>query len=778
MKKFILFFLFFIFCVSSFSEENDYYGQVNTKQYKINAVDKHIEEFEKEIKNLELLKKHISKNKFDINKKNSSPKIALVLSGGGAKGAGHVGVLKVLEKYNVPIDIIVGTSAGSIVGALYSIGYSPDEIEEFMLTQEFEKLFSNSPDRTLKNMSQKILEKDGTLGISIDDKNNIYFPLGIVNGEHIYLTFKKAFQRAENIKNFDDFPIKFRAIATNINTGKSYAAKDGDLAKSVLMSMAIPSIITPIDNKGEFYVDGGVVDNFPVIEAIRAGADIIIGVDISANPTQINDKSNIISVVDKVASYNGFKSTAFQKEYVDLLITPKVKDFGTLDFENLPKIIEEGSIAAEKFSRTLKNLSNENKFLAIKEKGKELKDFSSNIDHIELIGNKSITGSSVLDLKPKKDSLDIDDLNLWAKKLYALSYIDRVFYEVDDDKITFSIKESPRFKIYGNLNYISNDYGIALNLNTDLPFKNFLGQNYYINSEISFFPKIGFGNRSYYKFFGKDFTTNYTFSYEYNPMFLYGNEKGKLISKYIDKSFNVKYDLTSSLSDNLLFGVTGKYIYSKHSFNSGLPYPFEDDIVRDYLWGGTFILYDSLDSISFPTKGNFAYLIGFSNKGISSDSFDFQGYRFNFYNAFPINNKFSLGFFVNTAEIIENSYDYQYEGLFKVGGSKKFSLNEQELDFYGLHHYGIATNKVFITGLNLQYNLDSNLYLIGRYNILTYDSDHLFFQKNSSFGDDFYDGYGVGLGWNTFLGPLELTITNNILDSNDILFNIYFGYSF
>ncbi len=779
MKKFILFFLFFVFFVSTFSEENDYYGQVNTKQYKINAINNHIKELEKEIKNLEALQKHIVKNKFDINKKNISPKIALVLSGGGAKGAGHIGVLKVLEKYNVPIDIIVGTSAGSIVGALYSIGYSPEEIEKFMLTQEFEKLFSNSPDRNLKNMFQKILEKDGTLGISIDDKNNISFPLGIINGEHIYLTFKKAFQKVENIKNFDDFPIKFRAISTNINTGQSYSVKNGDLAKAVLMSMAIPSVITPIDNKGEFYVDGGVINNFPVIEAIKAGADIIIGVDISANPVLINDKSNIISVVDKVASYNGFKSTSFQKEYVDLLISPKVKDFGTLDFENLSQIVNEGSIAAEKFSKSLKNLSNKNKFLSIKEKGKQLKNFSSNIEHIELIGNNFLSGSSVLDLKPKKDSLNIDELNLWAKKLYALSYIDRVFYEVDNDKITFSIKESPRFKIYGNLNYISNDYGISLNLNTDLPFKNFLGQNYYINSEISFFPKIGFGNRSYYKFFGKDFTTNYTFSYEYNPIFLYGNEKGKLISKYIDKSFNIKYDLTSSITNNLLFGITGKYTYSRHSFNSGLPYHFENNSVKDFLWGGAFILHDSLDSISFPTRGNFTYLIGFSNKGISSDSFDFQGYRFNFYNAFPIGNKFSLGIFMNSASIIENSYDYQYKGLFKVGGSKKFSLNEQELDFYGLHHYGIATNQVFIGGVNLQYNLDPNLYLIGRYNILTYDSNNLFYQqRNSSFGNDFYDGYGVGLGWNTFLGPLELTITNNILNSNDILFNIYFGYSF
>lgn len=777
MKKAISFFLIFVFFIHSFAEEKNFYGQVNTKQDKINAIDKHINEFEENIKNLKLLKEHMSKNKFDITKKVSSPKIALVLSGGGAKGAGHIGVLKVLEKYNVPVDIIVGTSAGSIVGALYSIGYSPDEIEKFMLTQEFDKLLSNSSDRPLKNISQKLLEKDGTLGISIDEKNNIYFPLGIVNGEHIYLTFKKAFEKAERIKSFDDYPIRFRAIATNINTGKSYAIEKGDLAKAVLMSMAIPSVVTPIDHNGDFYVDGGVVDNFPVLEAIKAGADIIIGVDITANPTAITDKSNIISVVDKISTYTGFKNTAIQKEYVDMLIVPDVKDYGTLDFENLPNIVKEGEVAAENFSKELKNLSNEKKFLAIKEKGEKLNDFSSCINHINLVGNKSLSGSNVLDLKPKKDSLDIEDLNLWAKKLYALSYVDRVFYEVNDDEVTFFIKESPRFKIYGNLSYISNDYGIALNLNTDLPVENIFGQNYYINSELSFFPKIGFGNRSSYKIFGKDFSTNYTISYEYSPIFLYGNDKGKLISKYISKTLNLKYDLSTSLTNDLLLGFTGKYAYSKYSFNSGLPYPLNEEEVRDYLWTGAYLIHDSLDSISFPTKGNFGYLVGFTNKGISSDDFNFQGYKFNFYNAFPITKDLSFGIFTSGGGIIENNFNNQYDGLFKVGGARKFSLDYQEFDFYGIHHFGVATNKLAMGGLNLQYNVDSNLYLIGRYNILTYDSENLFFQKNSSFGDNFYHGYGVGLGWNTFLGPLELTITNNILNSNSLLFNIYFGYN-
>ncbi|WP_035945491.1 patatin-like phospholipase family protein [Fusobacterium perfoetens] len=779
MKKFLLIFLFIILSIFSFSQEEKYYGKINTKKDKINSIDNHIEMLEDYIKELEDLKTYVNKNKFDINKKNGSPKIALVLSGGGAKGAGHVGVLKVLEKYNVPIDMIIGTSAGSIVGAMYSIGYSPKEIEDFLLTQEFEKLFSNSPDRSLKNITQKINEIKGTLSVSIDNNNDIHFPLGVINGEHIYLNFKKTFERVEKINNFDEFPIKFRAVSTDINTGKAIALKEGDLAKAVLMSMAIPSIITPIKHQDSFFVDGGVANNFPVVEAMKAGADIIIAVDITADPKNITTSSNVVEVIDKISGYNSMKSTKIQKNYADILIVPNVKKFGTLDFENIAPIIKEGEIAAEHFSSNLKKLSNKEKFLAIKEKSSALKNFNSPINSINLIGNSTFTYKKAIDLKPQTDNYTIDDLNTWTNKIYALSYVDRIFYKVQNDNITFSLEESPLFKIYGNFLYVSNDYGMALNLNTDLPYSNSFGNNYYIKSEISSFPKLSIGNKNTFEIFDIDFSRNYSLSYQYSPVFLYGWNSGKLISKYTTKSLGFQYDISSSIFNNLLFGISSGWKYSKNYFTSGLPYDLEDKDIENYIWGSSYIIYDNLDSISFPTKGSFSYLAGFVNRGISNSGFDFHGYKFNVFKTFPINKKLSFGAFASGGQLFNDDFNYRYEGLFKIGGTKKFSLNYKEFDFYGIPYYGLVTDKLISGGISLQYNVGPNVYIIGRYNTITFNSDsnNFFYQKDSEFASNFYNGYGIGLGWDTLLGPLEFSLTNDSIN-NGILFNIYFGYTF
>lgn len=779
MKKFLLIFTFIILSFSSLSQEEKYYGKINTKEDKINSIDDNIKMLESYIKELEDLKSSIKKNKFDINKKNSSPKIALVLSGGGAKGAGHVGVLKVLEKYNVPIDMIIGTSAGSIVGAMYSIGYSPKEIENYLLTQDFEKLFSNSPDRSLKNITQKIKEPKGSLSVSIDNNNNIHFPSGVVNGEHIYLNFKKTFEKVEKINDFDEFPIKFRAITTDINSGNAITLKEGDLAKAVLMSMAIPSIITPIKHDDSFFVDGGVANNFPVIEAIKAGADIIIAVDITADPKNITSNSNIVGVIDKISSYKSMKNTKVQKNYADILIVPNVKKFGTLDFDNISTIIKEGEIAAEHFSSNLKKLSNKEKFLAIKEKSNTLNDFKSHINSINLVGNSTFTHKKAMDLKPQTSVYTIEDLNTWTNKIYTLSYVDRIFYKVQDDDITFTLEESPLFKIYGNFLYISNDYGMALNLNTDLPYSNSFGNNYYIKTEISSFPKLTLGNKSTFEIFDIDFSRNYSLSYQYSPIFLYGVHTEKLISKYTTKSLGLQYDISSPIFNNLLFGISTGWKYSKNNFTSGLPYNLEDIDIENYIWGSSYIIYDDLDSISFPTRGTFSYLAGFANRGISNSGFDFHGYKFNFFRAFPINKKISLGIFSSGGQLFNDDFNYRYEGLFKIGGTKKFSLNYNEFDFYGIPYYGTVTNKILSGGLSIQYNLSPNIYIIGRYNTITFNSDskNFFYQKDSEFMGNFYNGYGLGIGWDTLLGPLEFSLTNDSIN-NGVLFNIYFGYSF
>lgn len=346
LKKIFSLTLFFLSFYYSFSEG------VQSKEYKIDEINRVIEELKLQQMHLELMKEEIEKSNIDLSKKvnfsEQRPKIALVLSGGGAKGAAHIGVLKVLEKYQVPIDIIVGTSVGSIVGGMYSVGYSPDEIEKTVLNLKFNSLLTNSKDRNLKNIEEKIENDKYPFTMSIDKNLKLSFPMGILNGENIYLQLKDIFSRAENIKNFNELPIEYRAITTDLQTGKEVILSDGDLAIATFKSMAIPGFLEPIKDENKFYVDGGVVNNFPIDVAISLGADIIIAVDITAETSKINEKSNLVTILDKLATYNGNRKTETHKKLADLLIVPDVKDHDTIDFGNLNELVVAGEDAAEK----------------------------------------------------------------------------------------------------------------------------------------------------------------------------------------------------------------------------------------------------------------------------------------------------------------------------------------------------------------------------------------------------------------------------------------------
>lgn len=767
---FMLFTLIFNF---SFGDE---YGKVYTKQEKVKIIEKQIEDLMKQKADLELLKKRISESKVDINKPISAtyrPKIALVLSGGGAKGAAHIGVLKVLEKYKIPVDYIVGTSVGSIVGAMYSTGYTPEEIENVVFNLDFMDLFSNTEDRTLKNISDRIGYIERPIKISIDKNNEIYFPKGFVDGEYLYLEFKKIFNRVDGIEDFDKLPIPYRAITTDLNTGKEVVLKKGDLAKSTLMSMAIPSVIVPVEDNKKYYVDGGVIDNFPITEALKEKADIIIAVDITSDSEIITDKSNIISVVNKIATYQGDEKTKEQKKYADILIVPKVKDHNTLDFGSLADLVKEGEVAGEHFSHILKNISNEKEYNNYKERTGKLKSFETKIKNIKLDGAETLSVEAVRSFMPKKETLRIEDINLWAKEIYNLSYVDRVFYTVEEDTITFSVKENNGYKLMAGIGYIS-DYGSILSVDLDIPRLNRYNQNYILNFELSKYPKIGLRNKMKFGVGDIQFIGGYGLSYGMSPVFFYKN--GDQVSEYTSNIFNVQVDIGTSIFRNYLLGMSLGYKNISSSYDNGERTNFTADNTRNYGWSSLYLLHDNLNNSIFPSKGNYSNITGFSGVGLDNHK-EFLGYNYKFDAYLPITSKFSGGFFLKGGEIDITNIGKSYEEMFKLGGLRDTNTGFRTVGFYGLPYSGIITDKFLSGGLSLQYEVARNLYLIGKYNVLTYNSSQLFYQEDSKFGEDYYNGYGIGIGWDTFLGPIEAVFTNDI-EKDEALFNIFFGYTF
>lgn len=767
LKKFFSLTLFLLSFCYSFSEG------VQSKDYKIEEINKVIEELKLQQMHLELMKEEIEKSNIDLSKKvnfsEQRPKIALVLSGGGAKGAAHIGVLKVLEKYQVPIDIIVGTSVGSIVGGMYSVGYSPDEIKKTVLNLKFNSLLTNSKDRNLKNIEEKIENDKYPFTMSIDKNLKLSFPMGILNGENIYLQLKDIFSRAENIKNFNELPIEYRAITTDLQTGKEVILSDGDLAIATFKSMAIPSFLEPIKDENKFYVDGGVVNNFPIDVAISLGADIIIAVDITAETSKINEKSNLVTILDKLATYNGNRKTETHKKLADLLIVPDVKDHDTIDFGNLNELVVAGEDAAEKYGYILANLSSPKDFKKIKDKA--LKEEPIQINKIKLEGNNILTLKKVNELKPsiKNRKFTKADLNDWTKKIYSVSYIERVFYEVNDDTVIFKVKEKDGINIRASLNYASN-YGGSMNIAATVPNFGIWTRNYTIKAEASSFPKINFNNVTFYEVGKFKLLGGASIGYETDPLFIYKN--GDKVSTYTTNKFIASLSFGTAISNSVVSGISLGYANNDNKYLSGDRDIYNFNENYQALFSSIYTYVDTLNERNFPSKGTVLRLEGFNSQDISGKETNLGGGMFsaNFYT--PLSEKFSVGFGVAGGKM--RGEELPKSSLFRIGGLRS---SETAFSFVGLPMMGRYADEFYILRGGIQYKLTDTFHLLAKYNMLTYSSDSLPFQDNYSIGDRKYHGYGGGIGWNTFLGPISLFLSNN-LDSSSPLFEVYMGYTF
>ena len=767
LKKIFSLTLFFLSFCYSFSEG------VQSKDYKIEEINKVIEELKLQQMHLELMKEEIEKSNIDLSKKvnfsEQRPKIALVLSGGGAKGAAHIGVLKVLEKYQVPIDIIVGTSVGSIVGGMYSVGYSPDEIEKTVLNLKFNSLLTNSKDRNLKNIEEKIENDKYPFTMSIDKNLKLSFPMGILNGENIYLQLKDIFSRAENIKNFNELPIEYRAITTDLQTGKEVILSDGDLAIATFKSMAIPSFLEPIKDENKFYVDGGVVNNFPIDVALSLGADIIIAVDITAETSKINEKSNLVTILDKLATYNGNRKTETHKKLADLLIVPDVKDHDTIDFGNLNELVVAGEDAAEKYGYILANLSSPKDFKEIKDKA--LKEEPIQINKIKLEGNSILTLKKVNELKPsvKNRKFTKADLNDWTKKIYSVSYIERVFYEVNDDTVIFKVKEKDGINIRASLNYASN-YGGSMNIAATVPNFGIWTRNYTIKAEASSFPKINFNNVTFYEVGKFKLLGGASIGYETDPLFIYKN--GDKVSTYTTNKFIASLSFGTAISNSVVSGISLGYANNDNKYLSGDRDIYNFNENYQALFSSIYTYVDTLNEKNFPSKGTILRLEGFNSQDISGKETNLGGGMFsaNFYT--PLSEKFSVGFGVAGGKM--RGEELPKSSLFRIGGLRS---SETAFSFVGLPMMGVYADEFYILRGGIQYKLTDTFHLLAKYNMLTYSSDSLPFQDNYSIGDRKYHGYGGGIGWNTFLGPISLFLSNN-LDSSSPLFEVYMGYTF
>jgi NTE family protein len=365
------------------------------------------------------------------------PKIGLVLSGGGARGGAHIGVLKALEELRIPIDYIAGTSMGAIIGAFYAAGYSPQEIEQFVAETQWNDAFSDQPDRAAMTMRKKQLDADFLIPQRVGfNSGELELPLGLVEGQKLDLIFQRAFLRVHKIHDFDRLRVPFRAVATDLATGNEVVLRKGSLATAVRASMSIPAFFAPVILNDKMLVDGGVANNLPVSVAREMGADIVIAVDISSPLLTREELDSLLTVTGQLTNFLTRRNTERQIASLgpeDILLVPELGNFGSTDFNRMLDIVPAGYAAVMQRQASLAALSrNEQDTNAALAKFSVAEDSSYIVNFIE-IDNESILNDEIirsrLDIELGQP-LDFAKLEKSISHIYSIDVFQSVNYEL------------------------------------------------------------------------------------------------------------------------------------------------------------------------------------------------------------------------------------------------------------------------------------------------------------------------------------------------------------
>ncbi|MDR0437592.1 MAG: patatin-like phospholipase family protein [Bacteroidales bacterium] len=275
------------------------------------------------------------------------PKIGVVLSGGGAKGIAHVGTLKMLEALNIPIDYIGGTSMGAVIGGLYAMGYTADQIDTIIRTTDWMSLFNDFPRREYVGVHEKKNNDQYQLRLSLAPNDIALFSKGAIDGQHIDNMLNHYLFEAHKTPDFSDLKIPFFSIGTDIITAQYVVLDSGNLAQAIRASMAVPTVFAPIEIDGRLLVDGGVLNNFPVLEMRQRGVDIIIGVDVGFQYKDKSDLQNLANILEQVIFLAGQDIQQKNVDNCDILIAPDLGKLAAFSFMRYDSLLSKGYQAAQ-----------------------------------------------------------------------------------------------------------------------------------------------------------------------------------------------------------------------------------------------------------------------------------------------------------------------------------------------------------------------------------------------------------------------------------------------
>jgi NTE family protein len=543
------------------------------------------------------------------------PKIGLVLSGGGAKGAAHIGVLKILEQHNIPIDYVVGTSIGAYVGGLYALGYQSDQIEKIMLNLPWSESYSDFIPRELLSLKDKNHRDQYNISFRLGySDGQLKAPSGLLLGQSAGKLLKLSTDVVAKLESFDDLAIPYRAIAANLVTAKAVVIKHGSITKAMRASAAVPGVVEPVTIDGQLLVDGGIANNMPIDVVKSMGADIVIAVDIGSPLLAKADINDTLDVFNQLSTILTNNTTLAQVKYLstrDVLIRPKIANLSTTDFAVMPEALALGEQSALVAKEKLRLLSVSKQQYRQYQQNKQRKKrawfdgFTQPVIEIEYQNHSKISTAVVKEkfAIAMGDVVTKEQLQSAIKRVYALNefeHVDAEFVDLPNGRKLIVVTHE---KSWGP-DYLS----FGFNLQTDFSYRSIVALDFaYTRNNISRYGgkwlnevKIGWETTLASEFYqplveSQHYFANARVEYsqdKWEPT----NERSELTNKYFKADVGLGYNYTNNGA--VAFGIIAQQ--GQLSFNNVEGTSLDYDAFGGYLSFD----YDNLNSMNFPTKGN------------------------------------------------------------------------------------------------------------------------------------------------------------------------------
>lgn len=751
------------------------------------------------------------------------PKLGLVLSGGGAKGIAHVGILKAMEQEGLRPDYISGTSMGSIIGGLYAIGYSADQLDTIIRSINWDLVLSNNIPLNFISYEEKEYYNRYLLEFPVE-KGKLKLPSGMIEGQMLNEVLNHFTWPANKYDSFDDFPIPFRCIATDVSTGKQIVFKEGPLAEAIRASMAIPTAFTAVDLDSTLAVDGGIVNNFPVEELFKMGADVVIGVNVSEGFEPAHEVGNMAGILLQITMIHSLERLKDQIGMCEIYIKPDLEDYGTTSFSSFAEILNLGYTAGQQYRPAFKKLAEKYRFNNKKQSKISLEADSVLIEDLSVSGRDWTEEKLVLNKlgieKNKKYSLA--DIEEGVKRVYGINSFKKVNHYIRKKKnsknylLSIEVEEKPRTLIKSSLHH-DNTFSTGITLNITLRDYLIHSSRLIIAGDISKNPMFRIDFMRYIgKSHSKAFNVQYNFLNEEIPSY----EEGRLQDVDITTEHNFTMGfLTTQLLENCYYIGTGYMLNTqKAKFSNVMPEEIKRGTFNNArLETGFFI--NTLNDRNYPTSGKDLFLFGKLflynyykvkfEKGI--DTINYQVIRGDSavilpYSENDFNNHIVNSFTPSIYGLIQFSYSKFYPfgaknqliptvsaGLtlsteqgnfifddFRIGGHQR--VKSTDIRCLGLNFAELDYENFFLAGFQYQRILLKSLFLrIGADFLMPYDYLELnnlgSFDLGKAFNKYSMLGYGFKFTYRSYIGPLSLGISRNTRDSYTRLF-FSLGFSF